>query len=350
MNFITEPLTIVLAWIYSLTGSLGWAIIILTIAMRALILPLAIPSQRSQKKMRALQPKLNKLKEQYKDDKTAFAQAQMQLYKDNKVNPLGGCLPMILQLVIFFALYQVLRQFISDGASGVFSNITFLGLDLTQRDPTYILPVLAAGTQLILSLMISPGADTRNVVPDTSKSNKTKDLNKKEDDLQEMAATMQKQMVFMMPVMTGLISASFPAGLGLYWIVTTIFSIIQQWFFTGPGGLTKYLPWLKSTSMTGQEVAESIIREVSRTKGDIKEKAASKLDEKSKSSLKLKSEDAFTQAFLSTAGSGGSNQLASEKGRVQKPRPSEVKKKDNRLAKKKRKNKQKIRRQKKSKK
>jgi YidC/Oxa1 family membrane protein insertase len=162
----------------------------------------------------------------------------MELYKQHNINPLSGCLPYILQLVVIIALYSVLRNFVPDALKqGFIIQTKFLGLDLSKSDPTRVIPVLAAATQLILSLMILPGKEHRDLIPDTVKSKKLKELNKKEENTAEMAETMQKQMVFMMPLMTGWIALGFPAGLGLYWVITTIFSIVQQWAITGPGGL-----------------------------------------------------------------------------------------------------------------
>lgn len=242
MDFITQPFFLLLTWLNNLTGNFGWSIILLTVIIRGALLPLTLPALKTQKKMRSLQPELTKLKEKYKDDKSALTQAQMSLYKEYDVNPLAGCLPYLVQFGILIALYSVLRQVIGGDAGDAFSNLTFLGVNLAQRDGTYLLPIMAAVLQFILSLMILPGTEHHDIVPDESKSKIDRELNKKEDDLQEMGAMMQKQMMFVLPVFTGVMAASFPAGIALYWVVTTLFSLVQQLFVSGPGGLTKYVP------------------------------------------------------------------------------------------------------------
>src|SRR5258708_5024385 len=110
----------------------------------------------------------------------------------------------------------------------------------------YVLPVLAGLTQLILSVMILPGGEVVDIVPNDSKNKKVIEENKKEEDSADMAATMQKQMLFMMPIMTGFIALRFPSGLTLYMVATTIFSIGQQLLLSGPGGLTLYIKRLLS--------------------------------------------------------------------------------------------------------
>ena len=237
-TILLTPIFEVLKFLSLSTGSFGIAIILLTIVIRVLLIPLSLPMLNSQKKMKKLKPELDKLKAQHKSDAKALQVAQMELYKQHNINPLSGCLPYILQLVVIIALYSVLRSFVPDALKqGFVIQTKFLGLDLSKTDPTRIIPVLAALTQLILSLMILPGKEHRDLIPDTVKSKKLKELNKKEENTAEMAETMQKQMVFMMPLMTGWIALGFPAGLGLYWVITTVFSIIQQWAITGPGGL-----------------------------------------------------------------------------------------------------------------
>ena len=129
----------------------------------------------------------------------------------------------------------------------------FLGLDLAKPDHTYILPILAGITQLFLSVMILPGAEKHDLVPNQSKSKKVQKENKKEGQTLEMAETMQKQMVFMMPAITAFMAARFPAGLALYWVVTTVFSVVQQYIVTGPGGITDY--WAKAKQLFAKKSA-----------------------------------------------------------------------------------------------
>ncbi len=228
------------------TGNFGIAIIVLTVILRTLMIPLSLPQLKSQKKMREIKPELDKLKAKHGKDAKALQLAQMELYKKYNINPLSGCLPYILQLVVIIALYNVLSRFVPDSlAQGYNFNTFFLGLDLSKADPTRVIPILAAVTQLFLSLMILPGREQHDLIPETVKTKALKEANKKEAGTQEMADTMQRQMVFMMPLMTGWIALGFPAGLGLYWVVTTVFSIVQQWMVSGPGGLEKVVDGVK---------------------------------------------------------------------------------------------------------
>lgn len=244
--FLINPLFELLKYLYIHTGSLGFAIIIFTVAIRTLLVPLTLPMMRSQKKMKAIRPELVKLRKKHGKDNAAFQKAQLELLKEHNISPVAGFVPYILQLVVIIALYSVLRTFV-ERATGLGLSIEthFLGLDLAKPDPSYVLPVVAAATQFVLSLMLLPGIEKHDLVPDNSSNKKTQEKNAKETDAQEMAETMQKQMMFMMPIMTGIIAISFPAGLGLYWIVMTVFSIAQQWITSGPGGLASTLASLK---------------------------------------------------------------------------------------------------------
>lgn len=231
----------ILFQLYQVTGNLGIAIIVLTILIRFLLVPLSLGSLRSQKKIQDLKPEIDKLKKQHGKDKVKLQQAQMELYKKYNINPLAGCLPYLVQIVLLIILYQVLHQFIGQTEmNGVSINPHFYWLDLSKPDPLHVLPVLAGVTQFILSLMISPGAEVKDVVPNDSKKKAVQKANEKEEDFAEMAASMQKQMLFMMPIMTGFIAWRFQSGLALYWVITTIFSVVQQYYISGWGGLISY--------------------------------------------------------------------------------------------------------------
>ncbi len=235
---LLTPIFELLKFFYGFSGNFGLAIILMTIFIRTILVPFTLPTIRSQKKMRLLKPEIDKLKKLHSKDAQKLQKAQMELFKEHGVNPLAGCLPYIVQLIVIIALYNVLSQFIQKaGAQGLEINANFLGLDLSKPDPFYVIPVLAAVTQFIMSLMLLPGLEKHDLVPDKSKNKKTQEKNEKESQTQEMAEVMQKQMVFMMPLMTGLFAVGFPAALGVYWIVTTVYSIVQQWFVAGPGGL-----------------------------------------------------------------------------------------------------------------
>jgi len=254
MNVLTQPLFQFLLFLYTVTGNFGLAIIGFTLVIRSILVPFSVPALKSQKKMQQLKPKLDALKKKHGKDSKTLQQEQLKLYQQNNINPLGGCLPYLLQIVVLIALYSVLNNFLTTKEfNGVQIQTMFLGLDLAKPDHTYILPILAGITQLFLSVMILPGAEKHDLVPNQSKSKKVQKENKKEGQTLEMAETMQKQMVFMMPAITAFMAARFPAGLALYWVVTTVFSVVQQYIVTGPGGITDY--WAKAKQLFAKKSA-----------------------------------------------------------------------------------------------
>ncbi len=243
LNFLTNPLLQFLLILYKfLGGNLGWALLAFTVILRAVLIPFTIPTLKSQKKIQAIKPELDALKAQYGHDKALLQQEQMKLYQKHKINPLGGCIPQILQFVVLIALYQVLLVFLHNQVHGEVINTMFFGFDLAKPDSTRILPIIAGLTQLVLALMILPGTEQHAIVPAAKKpTKKTKQIVKKEGDTLEMAETMQKQMVFVLPIVTTFAALQFPSGLAMYWVVTTVFSIAQQWVISGPGGLFTYV-------------------------------------------------------------------------------------------------------------
>jgi YidC/Oxa1 family membrane protein insertase len=234
-SLLTTPITAVMVWLYQLLGhNLGLAIIALTLIIRGLLVPVTVPSIKAIKKMQELKPQLDKLKAKHKD-KTKLQQAQLELYKQHGVNPAAGCLPQIAQILVLIALYQVFIKFINSGTmDGLRPNMEFLWLNLSKPDPFYILPILAGVSQLVFSLMMQSGVRQEVKAPKDPKAKQ------KEEDAMEMAQSVQQQMIFMMPLMTGLIALRFPSGLALYWVITTVFSIVQQYIFSGLGGLVYY--------------------------------------------------------------------------------------------------------------
>ncbi len=237
MTWLSTSILNILLTINSLVGNLGWTIIIFTVIFRGILLAFTWRSLKSMSKMRQVNSELQAIRKKYKDDPQAANLAQLELYKRYNINPMSGCLPQILQIFMLIVFYQALRQLL--GHEGV-ANTSFFWLDLTQPDAWHIIPILAAATQLFLSVMTLPGGETRDIVPNDSRKKSIQKLNEEEEDMAQMAATMQKQMLFMMPFMTGMIAWSLPSGLGLYWIVSTIFSIVQQVFLSGWGGITLY--------------------------------------------------------------------------------------------------------------
>lgn len=223
-----------LTTIATATGTYGWAIIVITVLIRSLLLPLTLPSMKMAVKMRQLQPEIDELKKKYANDKVGLQQAQLRLFQEHNLNPASGCLPNLLQFIILIALYQVFNNVARlDPAPGLFD---FLWLDITKPDPLFILPVIAGVTQLLLGLMLLPVTDP-SAKTTMALSTTTKKDDKQAEDIASMAQSMQQQMVFVMPIITLFLALKFPAGLALYWVVTTIFSLVQQYFVSGWGGL-----------------------------------------------------------------------------------------------------------------
>lgn len=240
-TLLYQPILKALIFFTSLLGgSLGLAIIALTFLIRTALIPLTLPAIRSAKKIKDLKPELDKLKKKHSKDKKRMQQEQLNLYKKHGVNPAAGCLPTIVQFAVLIALYRVFIDFIQNGNGvSLTTDMNFLWLDLSQPDPFYILPVVAGLSQLLLSQMLMAGKERHS--KDEIKKNKKSKSQEKEEGGQEMAEAIQQQMLYVMPVMTGLIALRLPSGLAVYWIATTIFSLVQQYVVSGPGGLNRVL-------------------------------------------------------------------------------------------------------------
>ena len=199
LTVIAVPLFWVLKKFHVWVGNWGVAIILLTVLIKLLFYPLSAASYRSMARMRVLAPKLQRLKEQYGDDRQRMQQAMMELYKTEKINPLGGCLPIVVQIPVFIALYWVLL------ASFELRQAPFMLwiVDLAAADPYYILPVLMGATMII---------QTR--------------LNPEPPD------PVQAKLMKIMPIAFSIFFFFFPAGLVLYWLVNNVLSIAQQWHIT----------------------------------------------------------------------------------------------------------------------
>ncbi len=238
MQVVVDGFIQLIVLLNDLTGSLGLAILVFTFLIRSALIPLSLPTLKASKKMRELQPELKKLKKKHGKDKKALQTAQMELYKKYNVNPLAGCIPQLAQFAVLIILYRALISFLN--AEHISINTQFFWMNLSEVDSTYILPVLAGLSQFVLSLMIAPGAEKDDIIPNDSKSKKVQKENEKEEGMADMAQSMQQQMMFMMPLMTGFFATRFPSGLALYWVATTIFSIGQQYYVSGWGGITTY--------------------------------------------------------------------------------------------------------------
>lgn len=204
-----QPITSSLFYLTDMLGNLGIAIIILTVIIQLLLLPLRLPSLKSAEKLKELKPRMDELKNKHKDDPQAMVKAQMELYREHGVSPVGGILPMLLSLPVIFALYRVLTDVVNNQAH----DVTFLWLQLDQPDPYFILPALVAISQFFLTRQMRPISTVTESKP-----------SQQEDAMEAM----QKNMQYIFPVMLGIITLRLPAGIGLYFVVSAIFAIIQQ--------------------------------------------------------------------------------------------------------------------------
>lgn len=199
LTVIAVPLFWVLNWLHNWVQNWGVAIILLTIMIKLIFYPLSATSYRSMAKMRVVAPKMQKLKEQYGSDRQRLQQAMMELYKTEKINPLGGCMPIVVQIPVFISLYWVLLGSIELRHAPFMLWID----DLSAPDPWYILPILMGAT-MIIQTWLNP------TPPDP----------------------VQAKIMKIMPVAFSIFFFFFPAGLVLYWLVNNVLSIAQQWHIT----------------------------------------------------------------------------------------------------------------------
>lgn len=226
-TILIQPLFNLLIWLYNILpgADIGFAIIALTIVVKTILWPLTHKSLKSQKALRKIQPKIKALQAKHKDNKEVLAKEMMALYAEEKVNPASSCLPLLIQLPILLALYRVLSAGLTDAnLMDVYSfisnpehiNVVFVGLiDLSKR--SIPLAILAAALQYWQTHMLQ---DTRP----------PKELREEEGAKDEdMMASMNKSMKYVMPVVTLVIGISLPGGLTLYWVAVNAISIFQQW-------------------------------------------------------------------------------------------------------------------------
>jgi YidC/Oxa1 family membrane protein insertase len=200
-GLIARPLTQVLKFFYTYVGNYGVAIILLTVIIKLLFWPLTQKSYQSMKSMQKLQPEMTKIREKFKNDKERLNREIMTLYKEKKVNPLGGCLPMVIQIPVFFALYKVLLHNIDLRHAPFFLWIT----DLSVKDPFYITPLIMGATMFIQQKMTPTSMDPK-----------------------------QAKLFMLMPVVFTFMFLNFPAGLVLYWLVNNLLTILQQYRINRP--------------------------------------------------------------------------------------------------------------------
>jgi YidC/Oxa1 family membrane protein insertase len=198
LAWIAELLFAVLSWLHGLIGNWGWAIVGLVVIVKALLFPLSAAQYKSAAKMRKFQPRVQQLKERYGDDKQKFQLALMELYKKEKINPVGGCLPVLLQMPIFLALYWTLLEAVE------LRHAPWIGWiqNLTAPDPYFILPVINIAVMWL----------TQKLTPMVGMD------------------PMQQRMMQLMPLVFGVMMIFFPAGLVLYWVTNGALGLAQQWY------------------------------------------------------------------------------------------------------------------------
>lgn len=194
---LAEPIFKAMKFIHGFIGNWGWTIIVLTIAIKLLLYPLSAASLKSMAKMRSLQPELTRLKELHGDDRQKMSQELMNLYKKEKVNPAGGCFPMLLQMPVFIALYWVLMESVEIRHAPWFFWIQ----DLSAKDPYFVLPIIMGASMLLMQKLQPMPTDP-----------------------------MQAKVMQIMPIAFTFLFMGFPSGLVLYWTVNNLLSMAQQWF------------------------------------------------------------------------------------------------------------------------
>lgn len=221
-----KPLFNLFVWLYNVIPGhdLGLVILVLTIVIRLVVYPLMTSSIKAQKSLQDLQPKLDEIKKQFPTDKQKQAEATMQLYKDSKINPMASCLPLLVQLPLLLALFWVLKDGLESKnlAENLYPfvnnpgtlNAISLGI-VNLAVPNYFLAIISGIAQFFQTKMMS-----------TRHSPKGAGTGAKDED---MAAAMNKQMMYMMPVLTIIIGIKLPAGLSLYWFLSTLLMILQQY-------------------------------------------------------------------------------------------------------------------------
>jgi len=199
LTVVAAPIFWVLEWLHKWVGNWGWAIVLLTVLIKAIFYPLSAASYKSMARMKAVSPRLMQLKERYGEDKQRLNKEMMKLYQTEKINPLGGCLPIVVQIPVFIALYWALLGAVEMRGAPWMLHIK----DLSTPDPYYILPVVMTLT-MFLQTRLNP------TPPDP----------------------MQAKLMMILPLVFGVTFFFFPAGLVLYWVVNNVLSIAQQWQIT----------------------------------------------------------------------------------------------------------------------
>jgi len=216
----------VLDGLANLLRSGALAIIAFTIIVKTIVLPLTVQSIRSSKAMQELQPKIKELQKKHGKDRQALSQATMALYQANHVNPMAGCLPMVIQIPIFFGVYQAIMHLSTNGeGTSQYWGDTFLwlGNGLGRPDPIFILPLAAAAFQFVQTQMMRPA---------------------NQGPIEDPQQRMMNSMMNFMPLMVIFFGWNFASGAVLYWVTQSVYSVVQQWFITGWGRMRDWFPRL----------------------------------------------------------------------------------------------------------
>ncbi|MCL4417369.1 MAG: YidC/Oxa1 family membrane protein insertase, partial [Actinobacteria bacterium] len=257
MQFLITPIINVLVALYQLLlflhipYALGFSIILLTVLIRFILYPFVTSQLKYQKKMQSLSSHITRLKEKHKGDAKRLQQETMKLYKEHGINPLGGCLPTLIQLPIIWGLYGALSEIVKLNITQINKiifidflklktawDVHFFGIPLGQ-DPSHLIttigpliflvPVLTGALQFIQSKMLF------------AKPKVVEDIEKKEKKEEDFASAFQTQSMYIFPVMIAFFSFKFPIGLSLYWNTFTVFGILQQYRIQGWGGLEEWI-------------------------------------------------------------------------------------------------------------
>lgn len=254
-NFLlVHPILSLLVGAYDLTKDFGLAVVLVTVGIRLVLYPLFVTQIRNQRAMQEIAPAMSELKAKYGKDRERLTQEQMKLYRERGYNPAMGCLPLLLQMPLLFAMYAAFLFFVrtpppngtelgaaiwpflpnpvgpNDTLPLAANWLPWMPAGLGLPDPWFVLPILAGATQLMASVMAMPAAQPKVVDPQQK---------------------MMQGMAYYFPLITVFIAWSLPAGLALYWVTTTIFQIVQQYFVTGWGQLPRFLPFLRAVSSPG---------------------------------------------------------------------------------------------------
>lgn len=197
LTFLAKPIYWLLSWLYGLVGNWGWAIVLLTVIVKAILYPISAAGYKSMARMKDLGPRMKEMQAKYGNDKQALNQAMMKMYKEEKINPMGGCLPIVLQIPVFLALYWVLLASVELRGSEWMLWIH----DLAAPDPWFILPLIMMGT-MFLQILLNP----------------------------KPADPTQAKVMYIMPLMFSVMFFIFASGLVLYWLTNNVLSIAQQWY------------------------------------------------------------------------------------------------------------------------